>query len=241
MEREQQSGGLRPHLRRGNEVAEDRNSIITTATTATTATLDLDNPPENIVNGGGELPEFDDTIENILGNLNMPQPPPPPPMSMGYVNHIYPRSLFNSLIPSLMTMDTSGYIALKDNHNPPIEKQDLFEGKSGVVKLTSENWKKWLIPKKSIVYVPISRIEMHHSIIEKEGHDKYIELRYIRGDLYEDDYQLTFEYTNIEPTYYACKGNKIDKYRWPVILKLTSIEEKRFEIKKILLEWKCIS
>jgi hypothetical protein len=95
-------------------------------------------------------------------------------------NVVMPTSLFSDVIPSLIGINQMGYCRLKFNTTPPIEWQDRYSPHISVERMTEKNWEEFLVPRKTIVYVPISRIEMHHKLIEREGHDRIVELIYLQ-------------------------------------------------------------
>ena len=178
-------------------------------------------------------------------------------------NLVMPTSLFSDVIPSLIGVNQQGYARLKFNTTPPIEWQDRYSSNISVERLTEENWEEFLVPRRTIVYVPISRIEMHHKLIEREGHDKILELVYLQKspitDLVPETirsskngggeeskptmYQLTFEMKQRVPGMYAhiqyvsCRSDKISEYDYPMMLKHSEENAERFRIRDAILQW----
>ena len=182
-------------------------------------------------------------------------------------NIVNPLSLFSEIIPRLVNPRDlpEMYRRLKNNMSIPVEWQDRY-GEECLERLTCENWREYLIPKKTIVYVPISMIGIHHKYIEKEGHDKIIEMRFIKkteaidimlrnnivgqdeegiGGETEKIYQLTFELLGgmnnlmmiIGSNYVCCKTDKIDGYEYPMMFKHTEENARRFKIRDGMLQW----
>jgi len=163
-------------------------------------------------------------------------------------NVLIPRSLFSDFIMVLTTEDGQSYSRLKFNRIP-IEWQDRYSSNISVERLTEKNWRDILIPKKSIVYVPISRIEMHHKIIEREGHDRIIELIYLQEtDIHSalrmaDDepvaHQLTFRVNQLNPRilYVSIRTDRISEYPYPIMVEYSEENATRFKIRDSMLQW----
>jgi hypothetical protein len=154
----------------------------------------------------------------------------------------------------LTTDDRQGYSRLHYNTTPPVEWQDRYSSNISVERLKEENWRRILIPKKTTVYVPISRIEMHHKLIEREGHDRIIELTYIQETDIEDGLrmagagagdepvaqQLTFRViqpANTPSLYGSIRSDKISKYPFPIMVKYSKEDAERFRIRDLILQW----
>jgi hypothetical protein len=179
-------------------------------------------------------------------------------------NMVMPTSLFSDVIPSLIGVNQQGYARLKFNTTPPIEWQDRYSPHISVERLTEENWEELLICRRTIVYVPISRIEMHHKLIEREGHDRILELVYLQAtpiiDLVPEtiraskngeggdtrapnSYQLTFEMKQRVPGMYAhiqyvsCRSDKISEYDYPMMVKYSKEDAERFRIRDAMIQW----
>ena len=163
-------------------------------------------------------------------------------------NVLVPRSLFSDFIMVLTTEDGQSYSRLKFNRIP-IEWQDRYSSNISVERLTEKNWNKILIPKKTTVYIPISRIEMHHKIIEREGHDRILELTYIQQTGIEDvlrmagdepvAHQLTFRVNQPNPRilYASIRSDRISEYPYPIMVKHSQENATRFRIRDSMLQW----
>jgi len=170
------------------------------------------------------------------------------PYRMENQNVLVPRSLFSDFIMVLTTEDGQSYSRLKFNRIP-IEWQDRYSSNISVERLTEKNWNKILIPKKTTVYIPISRIEMHHKIIEREGHDRILELTYIQQTGIEDvlrmagdepvAHQLTFRVNQPNPRilYASIRSDRISEYPYPIMVKHSQENATRFRIRDSMLQW----
>ena len=113
--------------------------------------------------------------------------------------------------------------------------------------LTSLNWERYLVDNVSRVYIPISEVGIHWSLIETYGHDRIVELLYVGSHPNGSDIQLNFQPVNQDgemldrahPCYsVACRVSKLDTYMRSMYYVMTEEESACDKERYRVVDWR---
>lgn len=156
-------------------------------------------------------------------------------------NRTIPASLFNQVIPEIIRTPNDFYMEL-DTNTSVIERQHLG-GPDHCRQITNGNWNRFLEPGTKVI-IPLSLVMIHHKQIEEYGHDRILELIFIRSnDMINGDIQMTFrtkEGTKIHDRweYVACRASTLTHHSHRIYARMTDPEIYRDWMRFKLLKWR---
>lgn len=157
------------------------------------------------------------------------------------MNRMIPVSLFSQVIPEIIRTPNDFYMEL-DTNTRVIERQHLG-GPDHCRPITNGNWKRFLSVG-THVKIPLSLISMHHKQIEEYGHDRVLELIFLRSnDMANGDTQMTFctmEGTKIHARweYVACRASTLKDHSYRIYAMMSDDEIRRDWLRYKLLKWR---
>lgn len=154
---------------------------------------------------------------------------------------MFTSSLFNTVIPRIIALNSDLYHTLPFNHNSVDTKEHYDE--DGMNVLTKDNWKR-ILSVRTKVYIPITCANIHHKVIEKYGHDRVLELIFINSStMVNGQTQLTFQTipgTPIRDLYnsVACRVEGLDDYALKIYVDKSDEERKRDIMRFKMIKWR---
>ena len=170
-------------------------------------------------------------------------------MAGGYMlNRRNPASLYNHFILELEERGNR-YLPIRFRYQALTRNTMVIEkaSRGKYRRLTPLDWDRYLVTHHSRVYIPITDIGIHWSIIEAHGHDRIVELLYIGCQPIGRDTQLNFQPIAADggtldaehPCFtVACRASKLDTYSRGMYYRLTDEEAARDEDRYRLVGWR---